>query len=284
MALKGKIGRALTGAASRAAKALKEKKKVADAYKPKPAATPKPKPEKTAAEALGKGKRPTPKQVEQSNLPNKPKVKAKVRSQAARKAAAERAKPGIGKKDIETGKYGPTGVKGRAKTAAKNVKTRVKRNPGKAAAASTAAVTGGALLSRDDNKVVQAKPKRLPDIKMESPKKKTSSAKNKASYSAMDERLAERRKARAAAKKKPVKNKDWVDPDTGLKASESKVDSGRGVVRDSQGRPVRSGSGEIVRTRYACGGHVKKKMATGGAVSKPKGCGCAKRGYGKAMK
>ena len=37
---------------------------------------------------------------------------------------------------------------------------------------------------------------------------------------------------------------------------------------------------------YMCGGHAKKKMASGGAVKKasPKGCGCAKRGYGKAMK
>ena len=134
-------------------------------------------------------------------------------------------------------------------------------------------------MSRDDNKVVQAKPKRLPDIKMESPKPK-----------------AEAKPKPKAEAKKPVKNKDWVDPDTGLKASESKVDSGRGVLRDSENRPVRSGSGEIIRTRYSkggavkkpkgymCGGHVKKKMAKGGAVSKPKGCGCAKRGYGKAMK
>lgn len=298
----------------------KNAKKVADAYKnkPKKKATPKkatPKKDKTAAEALGKGQRPTPKQVEQSNLPNKPKVKATVRSQAAKKAAAERAKPGVGKKDIETGKYGGTSAGARAKTAAKNVKTRVKRNPGKAAAATATGAVGTAALMQDKPKVTQAKPQRLKDVVMESPKPKAKKA-------------APKPKPKATPKaKKPVSNKDWIDPDTGLKASESKVETG-GILRDSEGRPVRDGSGKVIRTRYKdggavmktcagckspmackkagkclakgyskggavrkkkptgymCGGHAKKKMAKGGAVRKPKGCGMAMRGYGKAMK
>jgi len=275
---------------------FKKKPKVADAYKGRGRG--KPKKEKTAAEALGKGQRPTPKQVEQSNLPNKPKVKAKVRSQAAR-AGGKARQQGIGKKDIESGKFSDGTVAGRAKTAAKNVKTRAKRNPGTTTAAATTGVVGTAALLQDKPKVTQASPKRLEDIKMKSPKPKkaapkpapkkvTSSAKNKESYDAMAERLAERRKQREEEKN---------------------------AVRDDSGNVIRSGDNSIVRTRdyskmskeeieniggnfyrkggavkkpkgYMCGGHAKKKMASGGAVKKsaPKGCGCAKRGYGKAMK
>jgi len=274
---------------------FKKKPKVADSYKGKPKTTPKK--DKTAAEALGKGQRPTPKQVEQSNLPNKPKVKATVRSQAARKAAAARAKPGVGKKDIETGKYGGTSAGARAKTAAKNVKTRVKRNPGKVAAATATGAVGTAALLQDKPKVTQASPKKLPDIKMQSPKPKKAKGPSQKermeeSYSDMDKRLKYQkmlREAKAdAAKRAKIKNTEWVNPNTGKPMGGVLRDSSGKAVRDSSGKPVRTGyskGGAVKKPKgYMCGGHAKKKMASGGAVSKPKGCGCAKRGYGKAIK
>ena len=289
------VANALSKGIIKGAKELfKKKPKVADAYKGRGRG--KPKKEKTAAEALGKGQRPTPKQVEQSNLPNKPKVKAKVRSQAAR-AGGKARQQGIGKKDIESGKFSDGTVAGRAKTAAKNVKTRVKRNPGKVAAATATGAVGTAALLQDKPKVTQASPKKLPDIKMQSPKPKKAKGPSQKermeeSYSDMDKRLKYQkmlREAKAdAAKRAKIKNTEWVNPNTGKPMGGVLRDSSGKAVRDSSGKPVRTGyskGGAVKKPKgYMCGGHAKKKMASGGAVSKPKGCGCAKRGYGKAIK
>jgi len=242
-----------TGAA--ASKALGEGKSVtaadvARASKPSGRGNP-------AARKLGVGQRPQPADIAKSKAPNAAEAAKSLKSKSAQKGGA--ARQATGNKSGTTGKF----EKGQKKAPL----TRTEKAGIAGATAGTAA-----FIAKDHNQSgrnVTAADKMAP-AKKEGPKGSTEAQMESAR--AAEKKSYEARKAAALARAKA--QSDFY----------KKKGSEKGYLRDSEGKRVKSGSGEYVRTGYKKGGEAcksKKGYSKGGAV---KGCGMAKRGLGKAMK
>lgn len=235
-----------------------------------------------AARKLGRGQRPQPADIAKSKAKNAEQAAASLKSKAAQKGGS--ARQATGNKSSTSGKF----EKGQKK--APLTKT-------EKAGIAGATVGTAAFLGKD----------RAPDqapMAARGPSTEDKIAAEKRRYEARKQAALARAKAQSDYYKK--------------KSSPSN----KGYLTDSEGKRVKSGSGEDIRTRYKCGGEVMKK-ATGGEAklaqakklksmtpeqrmdmykkekerAKPgqkrvkyknggavKGCGVAKRGLGKAMK
>jgi len=253
-----------------------------------------------------KGKK-TPKTSGKTAAQLKKEREAKAKEKAEKEAklrkdrsdAAKKRRKGIGKVDNKTGRV----VKNedRAKTAVKNVRTTVTKKVNKQKEkwdtltpkekrivkwATGAGVIGGPAavytgkvnidnLMDAYNKRSSASTKKTPKV--------TKEEANRRSRAYIEKKRKE--KAMAAAKKKVAAAKakrrartlaqaKKMEAEIKARRDAKKSKTEKGFLRDTRGDKVRSGTkGEYVRTKYAKGGAVKKK-----------GCGCAKRGFGKAMK
>ena len=258
--IKKQVTKQVTGAALKAAKKRAQKKvtpqkpalkkaapKKVERAKSGERTTPRPNP---AAAKLGSSKRPTAKDIERSATKTGPlgtpakrgELSATLKSKANQKGGA--ARQATGNKNAKSQKF----EKGQKK--APLTKT-------EKAGIAGATVATAAFLGKD----------RTPD-KAPMAKKVTTRGPSTEDKIAAEKRRYEARKKAALARAKA--QSDYY----------KKKSSNKGYLTDSEGKRVKSGSGEYVRTRYKCGGEVMKK-SKGGAV---KGCGVAKRGLGKAMK
>jgi hypothetical protein len=223
-----------------------------------------------AARKLGVGQRPQPAEIAKSKAPNAAEAAKSLKSKSAQKGGA--ARQATGNKSGTSGKF----EKGQKKAPL----TRTEKAGIAGATAGTAA-----FIAKDHNQSgrnVTAADK----MKKEGPKGSTEAQMESAR--AAEKKRYEARKAAALARAKAQSD------------FSKKKDSEKGYLRDSEGKRVKSGSGEDIRTGYYKGGRVKKPMpadtsprdamkpkkarpgySKGGAV---KGCGMAKRGLGKGMK
>jgi len=210
-----------------------------------------------AARKLGVGQRPQPADIAKSKAPNAAEAAKSLKSKSAQKGGA--ARQATGNKSGTTGKF----EKGQKKAPL----TRTEKAGIAGATAGTAA-----FIAKDRNQSgrnVTAADKMAP-AKKEGPKGSTEAQMESAR--AAEKKRYEARKAAALARAKA--QSDFY----------KKKDSEKGYLRDSEGKRVKSGSGEDIRTGYKKGGEAcksKKGYRMGGAV---KGCGMAKRGLGKGMK
>ena len=210
-----------------------------------------------AARKLGRGQRPQPADIAKSKAPNAAEAAKSLKSKSAQRGGA--ARQATGNKSGTTGKF----EKGQKKAPL----TRTEKAGIAGATAGTAA-----FIAKDRNQsgrnVTMADKKKAP--MKEGPKGSTEAQMESAR--AAEKKRYEARKAAALARAKA--QSDFY----------KKKDSEKGYLRDSEGKRVKSGSGEYVRTGYKKGGEAcksKKGYSKGGSV---RGCGMAKRGLGKAMK
>jgi len=226
-------------------------------------------------------------------------AKKKAKLSKDRSDAAKKRRKGIGKVDKETGRV----VKNedRAKTAVKNVRTTVTKKVNKQKEkwdtltpkekrivkwATGAGVIGGPAavytgkvnidnLMDAYNKRSSASTKKTPKVTAEEANRRSRAyieKKRKAKAMAAAKKKVAAAKAKRRARTLAQAKKMEAEIKARRDAKKSKTE--KGFLRDTEGKKVRSGTkGEYVRTKYAKGGAVKKK-----------GCGCAKRGFGKAMK
>jgi hypothetical protein len=225
-----------------------------------------------AARKLGVGQRPQPAEIAKSKAPNAAEAAKSLKSKSAQKGGA--ARQATGNKSGTSGKF----EKGQKKAPM----TRTEKAGIAGATAGTAAFiakdrnqSGRNVTMADKMAPMKEGPKGSTEAQMESAR-------------AAEKKRYEARKAAALARAKAQSD------------FSKKKDSEKGYLRDSEGKRVKSGSGEYVRTGYYKGGRVKKPMpadtsprdamkpkkarpgySKGGAV---KGCGMAKRGLGKGMK
>lgn len=291
--IKKKVTKEVTGAALRAAKKRASKKPAAAASKAlgegksvtaaDVARAAKPSGRgNPAARKLGRGQRPQPADIAKSKAPNAAEAAKSLKSKSAQRGGA--ARQATGNKSSTSGKF-EAGKK-------KAPMTKTEKAGIAGATVGTAAFLG----------------------KNRAPDKAPMAARGP---STEDKIAAEKR--RYEARKKAALARAKAQSDYYKKKSSS---SNKGYLTDSEGKRVKSGSGEDIRTRYKYGGEVMKK-ATGGEAKldqakklkgmtpdqlmdkykkekarvKPgqkrvkyknggavKGCGVAKRGLGKAMK
>jgi len=201
----------------------------------------------------------------------KEKAEKEAKLRKARSDAAKKRRKGIGKVDKETGRV----VKNedRLHTAGKNVGLAIRKNPKKTAAAA-AVVAAGTQVGRNV-KDSKGAGKKTPKVTAEEANRRSRAyieKKRKAKAMAAAKKKVAAAKAKRRARTLAQAKKMEAEIKARRDAKKSKTE--KGFLRDTRGDKVRSGTkGEYVRTKYAKGGAVKKK-----------GCGCAKRGFGKAMK
>jgi len=253
-----------------AKKQAKERKKFTPKKKETKGQTPPKTPGKTAAQL---------KKERDAKAKEKAEKEAKLRKD--RSDAAKKRRKGIGKVDNKTGRV--VANKDRAKTAVKNVGVAIRKNP-KTAAAGAAVVAAGTQVGRNV-KDSKGAGKKTPKVTKEEANRRSRAYIEKKRKE--KERKEKERKAKviAAAKKEVAAAKakrrahtlaevKKIEAEIKARRDAKKSKTEKGFLRDTRGGKVRSGTkGEYVRTKYAKGGAVKKK-----------GCGCAKRGFGKAMK
>ena len=210
-----------------------------------------------AARKLGVGQRPQPAEIAKSKAPNAAEAAKSLKSKSAQRGGA--ARQATGNKSGTTGKF----EKGQKKAPL----TRTEKAGIAGATAGTAA-----FIAKDRNQsgrnVTMAD--KMAPAKKAGPKGSTEAQMEAAR--AAEKKRYEARKAAALARAKA--QSDFY----------KKKDSEKGYLRDSEGKRVKSGSGEYVRTGYKKGGEAcmsKKGYSKGGSV---RGCGMAKRGLGKGMK
>jgi len=299
MAWWSKIIDDITNIGVKAAKEQAKERKKFEAKKPTvKGQTPPKKPGKTAAQLK-----------KERDAKAKEKAEKEAKLSKDRSDAAKKRRKGIGKVDNKTGRV----VKNedRAKTAVKNVRTTVTKKVNKQKEkwdtltpkekrivkwATGAGVIGGPAavytgkvnidnLMDAYNKRSSASTKKTPKVTKEEANRRSRAYIEKKRKE--KERKEKERKAKviAAAKKEVAAAKakrrahtlaevKKIEAEIKARRDAKKSKTEKGFLRDTRGGKVRSGTkGEYVRTKYAKGGAVKKK-----------GCGCAKRGFGKAMK
>jgi hypothetical protein len=184
-----------------------------------------------AARKLGVGQRPQPADIAKSKAPNAAEAAKSLKSKSAQRGGA--ARQATGNKSGTTGKF----EKGQKKAPL----TRTEK-----AGIAGAAVGTTAFLAKDRDGSKTMADKMAP-AKKAGPKGSTEAQMESAR--AAEKKRYEARKAAALARAKA--QSDFY---------KKKKDSEKGYLRDSEGKRVKSGSGEDIRTGYYKGGRVRKPL------------------------